>query len=51
MSLSDLALPFVKKLPPEAAHTATIKGLKAGIGLPRIAASTWQTPVTLPKSG
>lgn len=51
MSLSDLALPFVKKLPTEAAHTATIKGLKAGIGLPRIAASTWQTPVTLPKSG
>lgn len=51
MSLPDLALPFVKKLSPEAAHTATISGLKLGIGLPRIAPDSWQTPVTLPKSG
>jgi dihydroorotate dehydrogenase len=51
MSLPDLALPFVKKLPPEAAHTATIKGLKLGLGLPNIPPSRWQTPVTLPKSG
>jgi len=51
MSLSDLALPLVKKLPPEAAHTATIKGLKLGLGLPRIASSSWQTPVRLPRSG
>lgn len=51
MSLPDLALPLVKQLPPEAAHTATIKGLKLGIGLPDISPSTWDTPVTLPKSG
>jgi len=51
MSLPDLALPFVKKLPPEAAHTATIEGLKLGIGLPNISPKTWKTPVTLPKSG
>lgn len=51
MSLPDLALPLVKQLPPEAAHTATIKGLKLGIGLPKISPSTWDTPVKLPKSG
>ncbi|MEM9570288.1 MAG: quinone-dependent dihydroorotate dehydrogenase [Pseudomonadota bacterium] len=51
MSLPDLALPFVKKLPAEAAHTATIHGLKLGIGLPNISPATWNTPVTLPKSG
>ncbi|MFN3212575.1 MAG: quinone-dependent dihydroorotate dehydrogenase [Henriciella sp.] len=51
MSLPDLALPFVKKLPPEAAHTATIKGLKLGIGLPNIAPSHWNTPIKLPRSG
>ncbi|MEM7329905.1 MAG: quinone-dependent dihydroorotate dehydrogenase [Pseudomonadota bacterium] len=50
MSLPDLALPLVKKLPPEAAHTATIEGLKLGIGLPNISASRWDTPVSLPKS-
>lgn len=51
MSLPDLALPLVKKLPPEAAHTATIKGLKLGIGLPNISPSHWNTPVKLPRSG
>lgn len=51
MSLPDLALPFVKKLPPEAAHSATIQGLKLGIGLPSIPPSTWNTPVKLPRSG
>ena len=51
MSLPDLALPLVKKLPPEAAHTATIKGLKLGIGLPNIPPSRWNTPVKLPQSG
>ena len=51
MSLPDLALPFVKQLPPEAAHTATIKGLKLGIGLPNIAPSSWNTPVKLPRAG
>ncbi|NQY14434.1 MAG: quinone-dependent dihydroorotate dehydrogenase [Henriciella sp.] len=51
MSLPDLALPFVKKLPAEAAHTATIRGLKLGVGLPNISPSTWNTPIVLPKSG
>lgn len=51
MSLADLALPLVKALPPEAAHTATIKALRLGIGLPRIDPTQWKTPVTLPKSG
>lgn len=50
MSLPDLALPIVKKLPPEAAHTATIKGLKLGIGLPNIAPSSWNTQIKLPRS-
>lgn len=51
MSLPDLALPVVKRLPPEAAHTATIKGLKLGIGLPNTLPSAWNTPVKLPRSG
>lgn len=51
MSLSDLALPLVKALPPEAAHNATIKGLKLGVGLPRIAATQWGTAITLSRSG
>ena len=51
MSLPDLALPLVKQLPPEAAHTATIKGLRLGIGLPNIPPSRWNTPVKLPRSG
>ncbi len=51
MSLADLALPLVKLLPAEAAHMATISGLKAGIGLPRIAPDTWDTPIELPRSG
>ena len=51
MSLPDLALPLVKQLPPEAAHTATIKGLKLGLGLPKISPSKWQTDITLPRSG
>ena len=51
MSLADLALPFVKKLPAEAAHKATIKGLKLGIGLPTIDPKQWQTEVKLPRSG
>jgi len=49
--LSTLALPFVKALPAEAAHTATIKGLKLGIGLPNIRPDQWQTPITLRRSG
>ena len=51
MSLPDLALPFVKMLSPEAAHRATIRGLKLGIGLPRTDPATWNTPIKLPRSG
>jgi dihydroorotate dehydrogenase len=51
MSLADLAVPLVKMLSPEAAHNATIKGLKLGIGLPNIDPATWQTPIRLPRSG
>lgn len=51
MSLPDLALPLVKKLSPEAAHNATIHGLKLGIGLPKIPPDRWGTAVELPKSG
>ena len=51
MSIADLALPAVQSLPPEAAHRATIAGLKLGIGLPRINPDKWATPVKLPKSG
>ena len=51
MSLADLALPWVKKLPPEAAHQATIKGLKLGIGLPNLSPAQWGLQVELPKSG
>lgn len=51
MSLADLALPFAKALSPEAAHEATIKGLKLGIGLPKINPATWNTPIELPRSG
>lgn len=51
MSLPDLALPLVKRLSPEAAHTATISGLKLGLGLPKIAPDCWGFPVELPKSG
>ncbi len=51
MSLTDLAVAMIKKLPPEAAHTTTINGLKLGIGLPRISPTSWDIPVTLPRSG
>ncbi|MDJ0920998.1 MAG: quinone-dependent dihydroorotate dehydrogenase [Henriciella sp.] len=51
MSLADLAVPLVRRLPPEAAHTATVKGLKTGFGLPQIDPAQWETEVTLPKSG
>lgn len=51
MSLADLALPFVKRLNPETAHKLTIKGLKSGIGLPKVNPSQWATPVKLPMAG
>lgn len=51
MILADLAVPLVKRLSPEAAHIATIKGLKLGIGLPNISPATWDTAIKLPNSG
>ena len=51
MSLTDFGAKILKQLPPEAAHTATIKALKAGIGLPKVSPLQWDTPVKLPNSG
>ena len=51
MGLTDFGARFLKKLPPEAAHTATIKALKAGIGLPKVSPLQWETPVKLPNAG
>ncbi len=51
MSFANLALPLVKRLSPEAAHSATISALKLGIGLPRLSPDQWNTPVKLPRSG
>ena len=34
MSLTDFGADIVKLLPPEAAHKATIRALKLGLGLP-----------------
>ena len=50
MSLSDMALPFVKLLPAEMAHKATVRGLKVGLGLPNIDPKQWGLSVTLPHS-
>jgi len=51
MALAELGLSAARRLPPEAAHTATIKALKAGIGLPTANAGQWNTADTLPRSG
>ncbi|MEO0548497.1 MAG: quinone-dependent dihydroorotate dehydrogenase [Pseudomonadota bacterium] len=51
MSLAGLAVPLVRMLPPEAAHTATVRGLKSGIGLPKVAPDQWGLQITLPRSG
>lgn len=52
MSLTDLGVAAVKLLPPEAAHTATIRLLKARLGVPINPPSTHPSlAVTLPKSG
>ncbi len=51
MHLTALALPLLQTLPPEAAHHATLKGLRLGIGLPRVDPGQWNTAITLPKSG
>lgn len=51
MALSSIGARFFRTMPPEAAHTATIRALKTGVGVPRIKPKRWNTPVTLPKSG
>ncbi|RIJ17489.1 quinone-dependent dihydroorotate dehydrogenase [Henriciella mobilis] len=51
MSLAGLGTILARSLPPEAAHTATIKALKAGIGLPKVSPLQWNTPVKLPHAG
>jgi dihydroorotate dehydrogenase len=51
MSLAGFGTRLARMLPPEAAHTATIKALKAGIGLPAVSPLQWNTRVTLPKAG
>lgn len=52
MSLTDLGAEVVKLLPPEAAHKATIRALKLGLGVPvRMSAADPALAVTLPKSG
>lgn len=51
MSLADFGTKLVQKLPAEAAHIATIRALKAGIGLPKVSPLQWNTPVKLPNAG
>ncbi|MEZ6012162.1 MAG: quinone-dependent dihydroorotate dehydrogenase [Hyphomonas sp.] len=52
MSLTDLGAEVVKLLPPEAAHQATIKALKLGLGVPvRRPQMDPMLAVRLPKSG
>lgn len=52
MSLTDLGVAAIKMLPPEAAHTATIRLLKARLGVPINPPAAHATlAVTLPKSG
>ena len=52
MGLTDLGVSLVKLLPPEAAHTATIRALEKGLGAP-LRAPTFDPilATTLPKSG
>lgn len=52
MDFTDLGAQAVKLLPPEAAHRATIRALKLGLGVPLITAPPDDAlAVTLPKSG
>jgi dihydroorotate dehydrogenase len=52
MGLTDLGIAAVKLLPPEAAHTATIKALEKGLGVPLSAPKSDPILATkLPKSG
>lgn len=51
MAFAELGTRLLRRLPPEAAHTATIRALKARIGLPKVNPLQWNTPVKLPRSG
>ena len=51
MSLAGFGTRLARMLPPEAAHTVTLKVLKSGFGLPRTSPLQWNTKVTLPKAG
>jgi dihydroorotate dehydrogenase len=52
MGLTDIGVAFVKLLPPEAAHTATIRALEKGLGVPLRAPEHDPILATvLPKSG
>ncbi|WP_300394989.1 quinone-dependent dihydroorotate dehydrogenase [Henriciella sp.] len=51
MSLAGLGTKLFRTLPPEAAHTATIRALKTGIGLPKVSPLQWNTSVKLPNAG
>ncbi|MEO0465888.1 MAG: quinone-dependent dihydroorotate dehydrogenase [Pseudomonadota bacterium] len=52
MAFSDLAARAVRLLPPETAHTATVKALSLGMGVPAVAiTSPPELAVTLPVSG
>ncbi len=52
MSLTDLGVAVIKLLPPEAAHTTTIRLLKERLGVPVNPPATHPTlAVKLPKSG
>ncbi|WP_018149148.1 quinone-dependent dihydroorotate dehydrogenase [Henriciella marina] len=51
MALAKIGTRVFRTMPPEAAHNATIRVLKTGIGLPRIDPKRWNTSVTLPNAG
>jgi len=51
MALKELGYRALKRMPPESAHTATLSALKSGVGVTRVDAAQWGTPVRLPKSG
>ncbi|MEQ8557721.1 MAG: quinone-dependent dihydroorotate dehydrogenase [Henriciella sp.] len=51
MSLAGLGTKLFRTLAPEAAHTATIRALKTGIGLPKVSPLQWNTSVKLPNAG
>ncbi|MEL7480278.1 MAG: dihydroorotate dehydrogenase (quinone), partial [Pseudomonadota bacterium] len=52
MGLADIGTRLVRRLPPERAHNATIKALKAGLGAPLVPPKDDPAlSVTLPVSG